>query len=194
MRPQTRAGRREERRFRSGSREAVSGWPSGGGGGDGTLGSGAPCAWQQHRKQPPAGPVLRQLPAVPLKLGPEHDRRSVALRPPLPGNSLKAQIQGTWVAQSVEPPTSAQVMISQLVSSSPASGSVLTARSLEPASDSVSPFLSLPQPTCILSLSLSLKNKQTLKNNNNNNKGANPQSQSQTLESEILGMGPLDSC
>ena len=33
MRPQTRAGRREERRFRSGSREAVSGWPSGGGGG-----------------------------------------------------------------------------------------------------------------------------------------------------------------
>lgn len=32
-RPQTRAGRREERRFRSGSHEAVSGWPGGGGGG-----------------------------------------------------------------------------------------------------------------------------------------------------------------
>lgn len=53
----------------------------GGGEGGGTVESGAPCARQQHRKQPPAGPVLRQLPAVPLKLGPEHDRRSVALRP-----------------------------------------------------------------------------------------------------------------
>ena len=37
---------------------------------------------------------------------------------------------GAWVAQSVERPTSAQVMISWSVSSSPASGSVLTARSL----------------------------------------------------------------
>ena len=43
---------------------------------------------------------------------------------------------GAWVAQSVEWPTSAQVMISQLTSSSPASGSVLTAQSLEPVSDS----------------------------------------------------------
>ena len=38
-----------------------------------------------------------------------------------------------WVAQSVECPTSAQVMISRFVCLSPASGSVLTARSLEPA-------------------------------------------------------------
>ena len=38
-------------------------------------------------------------------------------------------------------PTSAQVVISRSVSSSPASGSVLTAQSLEPASDSVSPSL-----------------------------------------------------
>ena len=38
----------------------------------------------------------------------------------------------------------AQVMISQFVSSSPVSGSVLTAQSLEPASDSVSPSLSGP--------------------------------------------------
>ena len=53
---------------------------------------------------------------------------------------------GAWVAQSVKHPTSAQVMISQLVGSSPASGSVLTAQSLEPASDSVSPSLSMPLP------------------------------------------------
>ena len=53
---------------------------------------------------------------------------------------------GAWVAQSVERPTSAQVMISRLVSSSPASGSVLTAQSLEPASDSVSPSLPLTNP------------------------------------------------
>ena len=61
---------------------------------------------------------------------------------------------GAWVAQSVERPASAQVMISQSVSSSPASGSVLTARSLEPASDSVSPSL-CPSPTHALSLSVS---------------------------------------
>ena len=72
---------------------------------------------------------------------------------------------GTWVAQSVERPTSAWVMISRLVSSSPASGSVLTAQSLEPALDSVSLSLSLslslsmPLPTCALSLSLSKINK-----------------------------------
>ena len=44
---------------------------------------------------------------------------------------LKKQYRGAWVAQSVKHPTSAQVMISQFVSSSPASGSVLTAQSLE---------------------------------------------------------------
>ena len=59
------------------------------------------------------------------------------------------------MAQSVERPTSAQVMISRFVGSSPASGSVLTAQSLEPASDSVS--LSLcASPAHALSLSLSL--------------------------------------
>ena len=51
------------------------------------------------------------------------------------------QVQGIWVAQSLKRLTSAQVMISQFVSSSPASGSVLTAQSLEPALDSVSPSL-----------------------------------------------------
>ena len=55
--------------------------------------------------------------------------------------------------QSVGRLTSAWVMISQYVGSSPASGSVLTAQSLEPASDSVSPSLSAPPP---LTLSLSL--------------------------------------
>ena len=64
--------------------------------------------------------------------------------------------RGAWVAQSVERPTSAQVMISQFVSSSPASGSVLTAQDLEPASDSVSPSLSAPPPL-MLCLSLSQK-------------------------------------
>ena len=49
--------------------------------------------------------------------------------------------RGAWVAQSVKRPTSAQVMISRSVSSSPVSGSVLTAQSLEPVSDSVSPSL-----------------------------------------------------
>ena len=53
---------------------------------------------------------------------------------------------------------SAQVAISQFVSSSPASGSVLTAaQSPEPASDSVSPSLSAP-PQLTVCLSLSLKN------------------------------------
>ena len=63
---------------------------------------------------------------------------------------------GTWVAQSVERPTSAQVVISRCMRSSPALGSVLTAQSLEPASDSVSPSLSVP-PLLMLSLSLSQK-------------------------------------
>ena len=66
--------------------------------------------------------------------------------------------QGAWVAQSVKRPTSAQVMISWFVGSGPASGSVPTARSLEPALDSVSPsvFPSLGHTLCV---SLSLKNK-----------------------------------
>ena len=60
---------------------------------------------------------------------------------------------GSWVAQWVKRPTSAQVLISKLVSLSPASDSVLTAQSLEPASDSV--FLSLcPSSACNLFLSL----------------------------------------
>ena len=56
------------------------------------------------------------------------------------------------MAQSAKRLTLAQVMISQFMDSSPTSGSVLTAQSLEPASDSVSPSLSAP-----LVLRLSLK-------------------------------------
>ena len=68
------------------------------------------------------------------------------------------RVSGTWVAQLVEWPTSARVMISRSVSSSPTLGSVLAARSLEPALDSVSPSLSA-LPLLVLYLSLSLKNK-----------------------------------
>ena len=64
--------------------------------------------------------------------------------------------KGAWVAQSAKRLTSAQVMISQFVSSSPMSGSMLMARSLEPVSDSASPSLSAPPPF-MLCLSLSQK-------------------------------------
>ena len=58
------------------------------------------------------------------------------------------------MAQSVKHLTSAQVMISWSVTSSPTSGSVLTA---QPASDSVSPSLwPIPNPTLSLSLTLPL--------------------------------------
>ena len=69
---------------------------------------------------------------------------------------LKVMDWGAWVAQTVEQPSSARVMISQSVSSSPVSGSVLTAQNLEPVSDSVSPSLSAPPPF-MLCLSLSQK-------------------------------------
>ena len=50
---------------------------------------------------------------------------------------------GTWVAQSVECPTSAQVMISQFVSSSPTSGCLLSAQS---PLQILCPPLSVPLP------------------------------------------------
>ena len=68
-------------------------------------------------------------------------------------------MRGTWVAQLAGRPTLAQVMFSQFMSLSPASGCVLTAQILEPTSDSVSP-LSLPLPcSCSVSLCLSIINK-----------------------------------
>ena len=68
---------------------------------------------------------------------------------------------GAWVAQSVKRLTLAQVMISRFVGLSPALGFVVTARSLEPASDSVFLFL-CPSPAHTLSLCVSKINK-TLK-------------------------------
>ena len=65
------------------------------------------------------------------------------------------------MAQLVKPPTSAQVMISLSMSSGPMSGSVLTAQSLEPASDSLSPSLSAP-PLLMSAFSFSKMNKHKL--------------------------------
>ena len=79
---------------------------------------------------------------------------------------IEMKFWGTWVAQLVKCLTLAQVMISRLVSSSPTSGSVLTAQSLEPDFSfclSLSLCLSIcSSPTH--ALSLPLKNKWTLKN------------------------------
>ena len=60
------------------------------------------------------------------------------------------------MAQSVQRPILAQVMISWFMGLSPASGSVLKAKSLEAALDAVSPSLSAPP---LFMLCLSLKNK-----------------------------------
>ena len=54
---------------------------------------------------------------------------------------IQSHMEGRLGGSTVKRPTSAEVMISQSMSSSPASGSVLTAKSLEPVSDSVSPSL-----------------------------------------------------
>ena len=62
----------------------------------------------------------------------------------------------TWVTQLIKCPTSAQVMISWFVGSSPASGSMLTAQSLEPPLYSVFPS---PSVLRLLTLSLSLSQK-----------------------------------
>ena len=63
---------------------------------------------------------------------------------PVPQFYLERSAQrGARVAHSVKRQTSAEV-VSRLVSWSPASGSVLMAQSLEPASDSVSPSLADP--------------------------------------------------
>ena len=65
------------------------------------------------------------------------------------------------MAQSVMHPTLAQVMVLWFVSSGSASGSVLTAQSLDPISDSVSPSLSVPPPLSLcLAVSLSKINKE----------------------------------
>ena len=63
--------------------------------------------------------------------------------------AISLSFGGHLVAQSVKHPTSDEVTISRSVASSPALGSVLTPRSLEPASDSVSPSPSAPTPSKI---------------------------------------------
>ena len=68
------------------------------------------------------------------------------------------------MAQSLKRLTSAQVMISRSMSSSPAWGSVLAAQSLEPASDSVSPSLSAPPP---LAICFSVSQKSNIKKTRN---------------------------
>ena len=82
-----------------------------------------------------------------------------SLRPPTPspsGGSRRPKHHASRAPGWVGRLTSAQVMTSRLLSSSPVSGSVLTAQNLEPALDSVSPSLSAPTP---FALCLSLKNK-----------------------------------
>ena len=108
---------------------------------------------------PASGSVLTS-----RSLEPASDSASLSLSAPplahahslsLPPSKINKN-RGAWVAPSVKPPTSAQVTISWAVGSSPESGSGLTAQSLEPASDSVSPSLSAPPPF-MLCLSLSQK-------------------------------------
>ena len=65
--------------------------------------------------------------------------------------------RGTWVVQSVKRLPLAQVVILQFMGSSLTLGSVLTAESLEPDSESVSPLYAPPLLT--LCLFLSLENK-----------------------------------
>ena len=72
----------------------------------------------------------------------------------------KVTIGGAWVAQSVEHPTSTQVMISQSVSLSPPSGSILMVWSLL----GILSFLLSAPPPLMFSLSLSLsQNKSKIK-------------------------------
>ena len=72
--------------------------------------------------------------------------------------SVRSLAWGTWVAQSVQRPTSAQVMISQFVSSSPVLGFVLTdwALLLQVRVCGVWSLLWILCPPLSLSLSLSL--------------------------------------
>ena len=68
---------------------------------------------------------------------------------------IKKEVFGGHLGDPVKRLTLAQLMISWFLGSSPATGSVLMAQSLESASDSVFPSLSAPAP---LTLCLSLRN------------------------------------
>ena len=80
------------------------------------------------------------------------------------------------MAQSVGRPTLAQLKISRFGSSSPASGSVPTAQSLEPASDSVSPSLSAPPPLmpCLSEINKNEKKSISIISNSSENDGSKP--------------------
>ena len=108
---------------------------------------------KKHKKQRVLVRMWRKRNPLALLMGTQTGAATVESSVEVP---QKVKNRGTWVAQSVGRPTSAQVMISRSVSLSPASGSVLTAQSLEPVSDSVSPSLPDPPPF-MLCLSLSQK-------------------------------------
>ena len=76
-----------------------------------------------------------------------------------PERSIRNQWGGHLGGSVVRRPTLAQVMFSQLVGSSPALGSVLTARSLEPALASGSPSLSAPFPLMVCLSKINIKKK-----------------------------------
>ena len=104
---------------------------------------------------------------IPIPDHPGSSKLPEGLSPPS-GGFKNYNTGGPWVAQQIKHPTSAQVMIWRFVGSNPTLGSVPTARSLEPASESVSPSLSAPPLLALcLCLCLSLKNK--LKNKKNSN-------------------------
>ena len=117
-----------------------------------------PAVWEHHPHGLPETAVIRIRPPAVSLLLPQFGNAPEGAAFCAVAMGLKCPPErGPWGAQSVKHPTSAQVMISRSGSSSPALGSVLTARSLEPASDSGSPSLSAPT-LLALSLSLFLKN------------------------------------
>ena len=99
---------------------------------------------------------LLQILCLPLSLSLPH---SCCLSLSLSLSNMNKHWWGAWVAQSVGRPTSAQVMISGFMSLSFVSGSVLTAWSLEFASDSMSLLSLCPSPVHALSLSVPKINK-----------------------------------
>ena len=111
---------------------------------------------------PKSGSVLTAQSLEPVSASPTH---ALSLsQKQLKTNVIKnLKSRGACVAQSVRRPTLAQVMISLFVGLSPHWGSVLTAHSLEPASDSVSPLSAPPPLVLCLSQKYIYKCKKNLK-------------------------------
>ena len=93
------------------------------------------------------------------------------------------------MAQSVGCPTSAQVMISQFVGSSPTSDSVLTVQSLEPASDSVSPSHSAPPPLVLCLSKINKCKKKKLKDRGSRG-GAERERERERIPSRFCAVSP----